>query len=75
MSDHRPVAADFDINVRASLMYLHSLLTQTQIALWDIEEYVLVTHKLMREARQMEGSVGRSTLKVLNPSVDVGRLQ
>ncbi|KAF8351983.1 DNase I-like protein [Amanita rubescens] len=58
MSDHRPVAANFEINV----------------GFWDMREYDLLLHKLMSEARHMEEAVGRSTLKVLTPSVDFGKV-
>ncbi|KIL66111.1 hypothetical protein M378DRAFT_192118 [Amanita muscaria Koide BX008] len=58
MSDHRPVLADFEINV----------------GLWDIEEHEILMHKLMRESRHMEEAVGRSMLKVLTPTVDFGKV-
>ncbi|KAF8624682.1 hypothetical protein AX17_007013 [Amanita inopinata Kibby_2008] len=58
LSDHRPVAADFEIN----------------IGFWDKQEHELTMHKLMREARRMEETLGRSTLKVLTASVDFGKV-
>ncbi len=40
-----------------------------------MREYELLLYKLMSEARHMEEAIGRSTLKVLTPSVDFGKVQ
>ncbi|KAK2460857.1 hypothetical protein APHAL10511_007327 [Amanita phalloides] len=59
MSDHRPVTANFEIN----------------IGFWDTQEYQLVIYKLMSEVRHMEETVGRTPLKVLTPSIDFGKVR
>jgi len=58
MSDHRPVAGDFEISV----------------GFWDMDEHEMLIHKLMREARHVEEENGRSALKVLTTSVDLGKV-
>ncbi|PFH50872.1 hypothetical protein AMATHDRAFT_60376 [Amanita thiersii Skay4041] len=58
MSDHKPVAADFEAT----------------FPVWDRQEHETIVHKLMREARRIEEALGRTMLRVLTPSVDFGKV-
>lgn len=77
MSDHRPVAADFSIEVYSFFLFHIEELTQIshQFDLYEKAEYETTVRRLYREVHTLDGSHERPVIKVDQSYVDFGEIR